>query len=83
MASEIVTEEQRDEIIVELKGVNEKLRVQNSYLHMFVVGIVYGIGFVVGSAVIATILLGALGPWIGQIPWVRTAFEAGVQLLGK
>lgn len=48
---------------------------------MFVVGIVYGIGFFVGSAIIATIALGILGPWFGKIPWVHSAFETGVSLL--
>lgn len=48
---------------------------------MFTAGIVYGVGFFVGSAVIATIAFGILGPWVGQIPWVRNAFETGVSLL--
>ncbi len=48
---------------------------------MFVVGIVYGIGFFVGSAIIATIALGIFGPWFGKIEWLRSSFELGGSLL--
>jgi hypothetical protein len=48
---------------------------------MFVSGILYGIGFFVGSAIIATIALGIFGPWFAQIPWVRAAYEAGTALV--
>lgn len=48
---------------------------------MLLSGIVYGVGFFIGSAVIATIALGLFGPWVGQIPWVRDAFVTGGALL--
>jgi hypothetical protein len=64
----------------------DKLSVEVSKQHqslgrMFVIGIVYGIGFFVGSAIIATILLGILGPLAGQVPWIHDAFETGLSLL--
>jgi len=50
---------------------------------MFMAGIIYGLGFFVGSAIIATIVFGILGPWFGQFQWIRDAFETGVSLLRK
>jgi hypothetical protein len=42
---------------------------------------VYGIGFFIGSAIIATIIIGFLSPWIVQIDWVRDSFVRGVEIL--
>lgn len=75
--------DQDNTIIGNLEKINRQLARQNSFGRMFVVGIVYGVGFFVGSAVIATIAFGILGPWVGQIPWVRNAFETGASLLGR
>ena len=72
---------QRDKIIEHLEVLNRQVARQNSFAHMFVVGIIYGVGFFVGSAIIATIAFGILGPWFGQIPWIRNAFETGASLL--
>ncbi len=74
-------EEQRDKIIENLELLNRQVARQNSFARMLVVGIVYGIGFFIGSAIIATIALGILGPWFAQIPWIRAAFETGLSLL--
>lgn len=68
-------------IIENLERINRQIAKQNSLGRIFFVGIIYGIGFFVGSAIIATIALGILAPWFGQIPWVRNAFEAGITLL--
>jgi hypothetical protein len=69
------------EIIKHLTEINEQLTKQNSLGRMFWVGIIYGIGFFVGSAIIATIALGILGPIFGQIPWVHNAFVTGFSLV--
>ena len=68
------------QIIEQLEKLNAQVARQNSIRRVFAVGVVYGIGFFVGSAVIATIALGIFGPYFGQIPWVRNAFETGLQL---
>ena len=68
-------------IIGQLEEINRQLARQNSLWRMLWVGIIYGIGFFVGSAIIATILLGLLGPWFAQIGWIRTAFEVGYGLI--
>lgn len=73
--------EQQDKIIEHLDLLNQQVARQNSISRMFLVGIVYGIGFFVGSAIIATIALGILGPWFAQFSWVRNAFEAGGSML--
>lgn len=73
--------DQHGQIIKNLELLNAQVARQNSIPRMFAVGIVYGIGFFVGSAIIATIALGVFGPWFAQIPWVRSAFETGTSLL--
>ena len=72
---------QRDKIIEQLEMLNVKIEKQNSFRRVFVVGIVYGVGFFVGSAIIATIALGILGPQIAKIDWVRTMFETGSSII--
>jgi len=74
-------EYQHEKIIENLELLNRQVARQNSLARMFAVGIIYGIGFFVGSAIIATIALGILGPWFAQISWVRSAFETGAALL--
>ena len=76
-------EDQHSKIIEHLDMLNKQVARQNSIGRMFFVGIVYGIGFFVGSAIIATIALGIFGPWFAEIAWIRSAFEAGAALLPK
>lgn len=75
--------EQLSKLIEHLDMLNSRLARQYSFRHMFFSGILYGIGFVVGSAIIATILLGIFSPYFAQIPWVRAAYEAGTQLMQR
>jgi hypothetical protein len=74
-------QDQMQKLIEHLDALNARLARQYSFRHMFASGVLYGIGFVVGSAIIATILLGIFGPYFAQIPWVRAAYEAGTQLM--
>lgn len=71
------------EILAELKEMNRALERQNSLLHMLAVGIIYGIGFFIGSAILATIIFGILGPLFAGVPWVRSAYEQGNSLIGR
>lgn len=66
-----------DKVIEHLEAIRREIEQQNSYKHMFGVGIVYGLGFVLGSAILATVIIGVLGPWVAQISWVRNAFQQG------
>ena len=75
--------DQDNTIIGNLEKINRQLARQNSLSHMFMAGIIYGLGFFVGSAIIATIAFGILGPWFGQFQLIRDAFETGVSLLRK
>ena len=72
---------QRDEIIEQLKGLNVKLAKQLEIKRIFLTGIIYGIGFFIGSAIIATIALGVFGPTVAKIPWVQENFERGTSIL--
>lgn len=73
-------DEQQEQIIRHLETLNYQIARQNSFARMFVVGIVYGVGFFVGSAIIATIALGVFGPWLAQIPWIHDTFVVGKSL---
>lgn len=77
----MASEDQYAIIIKELSEANQQLKKQNSLSRMLWVGVVYGIGFFIGSAIIATIALGVFGPYVGQIPWVQNAFVTGKSLL--
>lgn len=74
-------EEQNEEIITQLKTLNSSIHRQNTKVHILSTGIIYGIGFFIGSAILATIALGILGPIIGKISWVGDNFEKGALIL--
>lgn len=72
---------QRDKIIEQLEALNVKLAKQISIKNILLTGVIYGIGFFIGSAIIATIALGILGPMFGKIEWVKTNYETGTSIL--
>ena len=74
-------ENQRDKIIEQLEALNAKLAKQISIKNVLFNGVIYGIGFFIGSAIIATIVLGVLGPVFGKIEWVKTNYETGTSIL--
>lgn len=67
-------------IVELLEELNRHMARQGSLGRMLLTGIIYGIGFFIGSAIIATILLGLFGPWFGQVAWIRNSFETGTSL---
>lgn len=73
--------EHDEKIVEEVEQLRTQLKRQNSLGRVLVVGVVYGIGFFVGSAILATIAFGIFGPWFGQVGWIRSSYEAGSQLL--
>lgn len=74
---------QERDILSELRAINGRLARQNSLVHMLWSGLVYGIGFFIGSAIIATIIIGVFGPIIARIPVVNNAFTAGKSIIQK
>lgn len=74
-------QDQRDKIIEQLEALNEKMDRQNSVKRTFFMAILYGVGFFIGSAVIATIALGIFGPMVGKIGWVEENFQRGTEIL--
>lgn len=74
-------EDQNDKIIQQLEILNARIQRQNSIRHIAVTGIIYGIGFFIGSAILATIVLGLLGPVVGKISWVKENFDRGASIL--
>ena len=69
--------EAQDPILGELRQLNDSITKENSFTRKLVGGMIYGVGFVIGSAIVATILIGLFAPLIGQIGWVRSAFQTG------
>ncbi len=74
-------ENQRDKIIEQLELLNAKMDRQGSTVQILKMGVIYGIGFFIGSAILAVIALGVLGPLFGEIEWVRNNFETGAEIL--
>lgn len=74
-------EEQNSEIITQLVALNTSIKEQNSRMHILGTGVIYGIGFFIGSAILATIALGIFGPMVGKISWVNDNFTRGTTIL--
>ena len=72
---------QRDKVIEQLEALNAKLEKQGKVTYQLREGILKGIGFFIGSAILATILLGILGPIFGDITWVRDTYQTGEEIL--
>ena len=68
-------------MIEQLQALNAKLAKQLSVKQILLTGIIYGVGFFVGSAILATIALGILGPMVGRISWVQENFDRGASIL--
>jgi hypothetical protein len=75
------SEERQEKIIEQLVSLNEQMALQNSTKQTLMRGVVSGIGFFIGSAILATIVLGLLGPWFGKIEWVHDNYTRGTELL--
>ncbi len=73
-------ENKQDKIIEQLEILNARMDRQNSVRQILKMGVIYGIGFFIGSAILATIALGVFGPMFGEIDWVRDNFEAGLEI---
>jgi|GEM_PF-1092107 len=72
---------QRDKILEQLEQLNIAMEKQRKVRYQVREGIIHGIGFFIGSVIIATILLGVLGPIFGKIQWVRDSYQAGEEIL--
>lgn len=76
-SEEPIKTEEKEAVIDQIGELNENVKRQMSARHILKTGIIYGIGFVIGSAIIATIVIGLLSPFFESIPWVRNTFEKG------
>jgi len=72
---------QHEKLATQLEKLNTRLEKQGMIRYQLREGIVKGIGFFIGSAILATILLGILAPIFGDIQWVRDSYEAGEDIL--
>ena len=66
-----MTAKQHQQIIDELKALNDKLARQNHWGHIFSTAIVYGVGFVIGSTILASILASIFLPLLRRTPYVQ------------
>ena len=60
--------EQRDHIIENLEELNRQIRTQNSIKQTFYKGIIYGIGFVIGSTLLAAAALSLFAQFFEDTP---------------
>ena len=67
-----MTPEQHKQIIDQLEGLNEKLARQNSWGHIFAAALVYGVGFIIGSTILASILASAFLPILQRAPYMHS-----------
>lgn len=74
-------EEREEKIIEQLTLLNENISHQNSVKRMLFMGVITGIGFFIGSAILATIVLGLIGPWFGKIEWIHDNYMRGSELV--
>ena len=75
------SEEPKDKVIEQLEILNARMERQSKVGRIFFTGIVYGVGFFIGSAIIATIALGIFGPIFGEVGWVEEKFKRGSEIL--
>ncbi len=66
-----MTPEQHKQIIDQLESLNEKIARQNSWRHIFTAALVYGVGFVIGSTILASILASAFLPILQRAPYMH------------
>lgn len=71
----------QEEVIEQLEKLNEETAKSHSLKRQFLVGVVYGVGFVVGSAIIASILIGLFTPLLSHVPIVQNFFNSGYRML--
>ena len=74
-------EKQHNEVVRQLEELNLKVAEQNTIKRIFFTGIIYGVGFFIGSAILATIAFGVLSQLFGKIEWVHDNFERGTSLV--
>lgn len=75
------SEDQNNKIIKQLEILNSSMEHRNTIRYTITTGIIYGIGFFIGSAILATIALGILGPMVGKMSWIGENFERGASIL--
>ncbi len=71
--------EQRDHIIHNLEVLNHKVERQMSWWFIFTSGMISGVGFVIGSSILAAIILGILSQLFGDWPLLSTVFSRTVR----
>ncbi len=80
-SKEVSKDEQEDEVVEQLETLNAEVRQQRSFGRIFITGVIYGIGFVVGSTIIATIAIGIFLPFFADIPFIKDNFQRGAELI--
>jgi len=61
-------EKQEKKIVENLEELNESLSKQNSARSFLVKGMLYGVGFVIGTTILGAIVLGILYKLFGNVP---------------
>jgi hypothetical protein len=69
------------ELIRHIDALTVQMEKRNSLWYTLLWGVFYGVGFVIGSVVLATILIGIFLPFVRTIPGIQQAFQSGVGVI--
>lgn len=69
------------ETVEQLKKLNLAIEKQYAVGRIFITGVIYGVGFVAGSTIVASMLVGILLQFAVDIPLVHDNLERGAQLI--
>lgn len=65
----------QEQVAETLEELNTNMKKQVSIRHMFFIGMIYGVGFIIGSTVVAVVLLHILGVLFGDVPLLENIVD--------
>ena len=71
-------EDQRDHIVEHLERLNKNVERQISVFHIFMTGIIYGVGFVIGSSILAAFAVGIVTEIFGPVSFISSMIESPI-----
>jgi hypothetical protein len=69
------SEKQNDKLIENLEELNKKIELQNSLPRTLVIGIIHGVGFIVGTSILAALFIGTFVKFAGNMPIIEDLIE--------
>lgn len=63
-----------------VQALYHEVKRQNTIGYVFTRGLIYGVGFVIGTTIVATIAIGVFRPLFDKVAWVRDNYLRGAEL---